>query len=261
MAYAKILSLKRLKKERRVPMEYPKGSIEELNVFSYALGAEMTLLVYTPASFSPLNKYTLLIAQDGKDYFQLGRIGRVVDELHANKEIENLIIVGIPYASVEDRRRKYHPEGSQQEAYIRFLAHELVPFLDKEYPTLQIGMGRALIGDSLAATVSFMAALEYPNTFGHVILQSPFVDENVLQHARKFNNAELINIYHTIGTEETKVKTTDNLVKDFLTPNRELSEFLQTKGGLYHYHEFEGGHFWTHWQPDIKNALKKMFSK
>ncbi|WP_404331259.1 alpha/beta hydrolase [Mesobacillus maritimus] len=242
-------------------MDYQKGSIEELSLFSYALAEEMTLLVYTPASFSPLYKYTLLIAQDGKDYFQLGRIGRVVDELHANNEIENLIIVGIPYASVEDRRRKYHPEGAQQEAYIRFLAHELVPFLDKEYPTLQMGMGRALIGDSLAATVSFMAALEYPNTFGRVILQSPFVDENVLQQTKKFKKAELLNIYHTVGNKETEVKTTDNKTKDFLTPNRELSKLLQNQDGLYHYHEFEGGHFWTHWQPDIKSALKKMFSK
>lgn len=242
-------------------MDFPKGSIEELSLFSYALAEEMTLLVYTPASFTPLNKYTLLIAQDGKDYFQIGRIGRVVDELNANNEIENLIIIGIPYASVEDRRRKYHPEGAQQQAYIRFLAHELVPFLDEEFPTLQMGMGRALIGDSLAATVSFMAALQYPNTFGHVILQSPFVDECVLKHAQNFNNAELLNIYHTVGNKETEVKTTDNKTKDFLTPNRELSNLLKNQNGLYHYHEFEGGHFWTHWQPDIKSALKKMFSK
>jgi len=251
----------RSKMKGAIRMDYSKGSIEELSLFSYALAEEMTLLVYTPASFSPLNKYTLLIAQDGKDYFQLGRLGRVVDELHANNEIENLIIVGIPYASVEDRRRKYHPEGAQQGAYIRFLAHELVPFLDNEYPTMQIGLGRALIGDSLAATVSFMAALEYPNTFGHVILQSPFVDETVLQQVKNFKNAELLNIYHTVGNKETEVKTTDNKSKDFLTPNRELSKLLQNHNGLYHYHEFEGGHFWTHWQPDIKNALKKMFSK
>jgi len=239
----------------------PQGKIEEVSLFSYSLAEEMTLLIYTPASYSPLNKYTLLIAQDGKDYFQLGRIGRVVEELNKENEIENLIIVGIPYKSVEDRWRKYHPDGNQFEAYIRFLAHELVPFLDTEYPTLQIGMGRALIGDSLAATVSFIAALEYPNTFGHVILQSPFVNDQILQYAEEMKNAELLQIYHTIGNAETEVRTTDKQTKDFLTPNRELTEILHKKSCLYHYHEFEGGHFWTHWQPDIKKALQTVFSK
>lgn len=242
-------------------MDFPRGTIEELNLFSYSLGEEMTLLVYLPSTFSPLYKYTVLIAQDGRDYFQLGRIGRTADELLANQEVENLIIIGVPYKSVEDRKRKYHPNGDQHEAYIRFLAHELVPFLDEEYPTFQMGMGRGLIGDSLAATVSLMAALEYPNTFGHIILQSPYVDEKVLSSARHFQDTGLLNIYHTIGNKETEVKTTDYSKKDFLTPNRELSEILRKHKGTYHYAEFEGGHYWTHWQPDIKLALKKLFSK
>ena len=44
-----------------------------------------------------------MIAQDGRDYFQMGRIGRVADELLANDEIENIIIVGIPYQDRFDR--------------------------------------------------------------------------------------------------------------------------------------------------------------
>ena len=47
-----------------------------------------------------LYKYEVLIASDGKDYFQYGRIGRVVDELIDAEEIENVIVVGVPYKSV-----------------------------------------------------------------------------------------------------------------------------------------------------------------
>ena len=43
------------------------------------------------------------------------------------EEIENVIVVGVPYKSVSERRRLYHPEGDRHEAYLRFLAHELVP--------------------------------------------------------------------------------------------------------------------------------------
>ena len=64
------------------------------------------------------------------------------------------MIVGVPYKNVKDRREKYHPDGQKHQAYIRFFAQELVPYIDANYPTYQMGLGRALIGDSLAATVS-----------------------------------------------------------------------------------------------------------
>jgi enterochelin esterase-like enzyme len=241
-------------------MNFPMGKIEEIVLQSKELGEEVTMLVYLPANYSPLYKYSLLIAQDGRDYFQLGRIGRVADELLGKKEIENVIIVGIPYDSVEDRRRKYHPGGEQHRAYIRFLAHELVPFLDEHYPTYQMGMGRALIGDSLAATVSLLAALQYPHTFGKVLLQSPYVNEDVFSAVKDFRQPELLHIYHTVGEQETVVKTTSSKNKDFLTPNRELSSIFKERGFGYFYDEFSGDHTWTYWQPDLKRAMKLVFS-
>ena len=47
-----------------------------------------------------------------------------------------------------------------------------------------MGKGRVLIGDSLGGTVSFMTALMYPHTFGKVVMQSPFVDETVMNLAK-----------------------------------------------------------------------------
>lgn len=240
-------------------MDYPKGTIKELTFFSQELGEEMQLLVYLPANFSPLYKYSLLIAQDGRDYFQLGRIGRLADEYLFEQEIENIIIVGVPYKNVEDRRRKYHPDGEQNPAYIRFLAHELVPFLDGEYPTYHMGSTRALIGDSLGATVSLMTAIQYPHTFGKVLLQSPFVDQKVLNLVHDFQEEQLLEIYHVIGKQETEVKTTNGAISDFLQPNRELSNIFAGKPFTYFYEEFDGNHTWTFWQPDLRRALKMLF--
>jgi enterochelin esterase-like enzyme len=231
-------------------MTSSRGTINELSLYSKELNEEITMLVYLPATFSPLYKYSLLIAQDGKDYFQLGRIPRIADELLGEREIENMIIVGIPYKNVEDRRRKYHPHGEENDAYIRFLAHELVPFLDESYPTYHIGMGRALIGDSLGATVSLMTALKYPNTFGKVLLQSPFVNEKVLTAVTEHTQPHLLNIYHIIGKGETEVKTTDGKVKDFLSPNRELHQLFEERNFSSFYDEFDGDHTWKYWQPD-----------
>ncbi|WP_160720785.1 alpha/beta hydrolase [Bacillus sp. USDA818B3_A] len=240
-------------------MKYPRGTIKEYTLQSTELQESMELLIYLPANFSPLYKYSLLIAQDGKDYFQLGRIGRLADELLFQKEIGNLIIVGVPYKDVRDRRRKYHPEGDQNQQYIRFLAHELVPFIEQAFPTYQMGSTRGLIGDSLGAAVSLMTAIKYPHTFGKVLLQSPYVDEHILNLVKNFNDGQLLEIYHVIGTQETAVPTTDGKIKDFISPNRLLSSEIKLKPITYFYEEYNGNHTWTYWQPDLERALKMFF--
>ncbi|MDA7026141.1 esterase family protein [Bacillus sp. CLL-7-23] len=233
------------------------GIIQEKQRYSEALDEEMELLIYLPAAYSPLYKYHVLIAQDGHDYFRLGRISRQIEELWKNGEIERTIVIGIPYKNVQERRHTYHPEGAKFEAYKRFLAHELVPFIDQEYPTYQVGSSRTLIGDSLGATVSLMTALDYPNMFGNVILQSPYVDNHVLEKVRNTHSLQLISICHQIGSKETKVKTTDNQIVDFTESNQKLKELLE-KQTNYDFEKFDGDHKWTYWQPLMTSALKKM---
>ncbi|HWL12464.1 MAG TPA: alpha/beta hydrolase-fold protein [Ureibacillus sp.] len=236
------------------------GTIREVSFFSASLNEEQELLIYIPANYTPLNKYNILIASDGKDYFQLGGISRLADELLDDYEIENIIIVGIPYKSIGDRRRKYIPTGEFHEAYLRFLAHELVPYLDGEFSTYQLGSTRGVIGDSMAATASLMAALKYPSIFSKAILQSPYVDEHVLKTVENSNNMNAVSIYHIIGKGEDKVLTTDKQIKDFLTPNRQLHELFLAKGYKTFYEEFDGNHTWKYWKPDLRRALIENFS-
>ncbi|WP_257349078.1 alpha/beta hydrolase [Pseudalkalibacillus decolorationis] len=238
-----------------------KGSIEEKTIYSEVLGEDIQLLAYLPPSYTPLLRYSVLIAQDGDDYFKLGRIARTTEKLSDDNEIEEFIIIGIPYKSVQDRRKKYHPEGEQNEEYIRFLINELVPYIEAEYSTLELSNARGLIGDSLGATVSLMSALSYPRTFGKVILQSPFVNEKVLNEVKSFQNPTLLSIYHIAGVGETAVETTNGEVKNFIEPNRKLNQELSNRTFNYYYEEFDGNHTWKYWQPDIPNALKWMFPR
>lgn len=235
------------------------GKIEEVNFYSEALGEEMQILIHLPYNYTPLYKYAVLFGSDGKDYVQYGRVGRVIDEQLDQEEIENVIFVGIPYKSVSERRRMYHPAGDKREAYTRFLAHELVPYIDKNYPTYQIGAGRALSGDSLAATISLLTAIKYPNIFGKVILHSPYVDQFVLDKIETVQDPSAFSIYHVIGTEETKVETQVDGIQDFLQPNRDLKKIIEAKGFEYFYEEFEGNHTWKYWQKDMPRAIRQTF--
>ena len=235
------------------------GSIKGISFYSKELNEDLELLVYVPSNFSHLYKYSILIAQDGKDYFQMGKIGRVADELLEKQEIENIIIIGVPYKNVDDRWNKYHPDGLKHTAYKRFLAHELVPFIDAEYPTYQMGMSRALIGDSLAATVSLMTALDYPHTFGKIALHSPLVDETVLSKVDGFQYPHLMQIYHTIGINERNVQTSKMGIIDFVEPNQELHLLIEGKGFPSFYEEIDGDHTWRAWQSDMKRTLSWLF--
>ncbi|WP_349410310.1 alpha/beta hydrolase [Pseudalkalibacillus sp. SCS-8] len=238
-----------------------KGKREQQTIHSDILGEEIELHVYLPPSYTPLLRYSVLIAQDGKDYFNMGKIHRSAETLFEDHAIEEFIIVGVPYKDVQDRRRKYHPEGEQQAKYVRFLVNELLPYIEDQYSTLELASARALIGSSLGATVSLVTALEYPRTFGKVALQSPYVDDSVLDRVSAFKDPSLLSIYHVAGKHEDEVETTNGKVKNFIEPNRELNRVFSNKTFDYYYEEFDGDHKWTYWQPDIPKALKFLFSE
>ncbi|WP_062351940.1 alpha/beta hydrolase [Bacillus kwashiorkori] len=236
-----------------------KGTVQDFTITSEKLHESIEVLVYLPPNYSSLNKYPYVIAQDGKDYFQLGRLARTMDELLQEKVIQPFIVFGIPYKNVADRREKYHPQGSKTKQYIQFLVQEFIPFIEKNYSLINVASARALAGDSLAATVSLLTAMEYPYTIGNVILHSPFVDEIVLHKANEFKSWSQLSIYHVIGTEETSVSMTDGNIADFLTPNRELQRIISDYPADYFYDEFVGNHTWKYWQKDLRRAFPYIF--
>ncbi|MCL6617207.1 MAG: esterase family protein, partial [Anoxybacillus ayderensis] len=151
--------------------------MQELTLHSQHLDEELSLPVYCSKPITPLYKHLVIIAQDGQDYFMFGKIGRVIDELGIRA-----VVIGVPYRNVSDRYEKYHPNGKKREAYMRFLANELAPLVDEHFSTYQMGATRILVGDSLAGTVSLLTAMTYPHTFGKVVMQSPYVNDDVMAH-------------------------------------------------------------------------------
>ncbi|RWZ55113.1 esterase family protein [Halobacillus fulvus] len=238
-----------------------KGKMKDYTINSQYLEEAMTLKVYTPEHYSPLYKYHFCIMQDGNDYFQMGRAATLSDQLHSNEEIENTIFIGIHYQDKYDRQDKYHPDGKKNGDYINFLIREVVPFLDEEFPGYHMGSGRTLAGDSLAGTLALLTAVKFPNIFGNVIMQSPYVDDHVMEVVKSANNLSPLTIYHTIGNEETDVVTTSGKRLDFLQPNHQLRDYLNRKPLSYVYHELDGDHTWGTWQKDFKRALLTIFGK
>ncbi|MRH43415.1 esterase family protein [Aquibacillus halophilus] len=235
------------------------GKMLDKDIDSTYLKEKIKVKWYQPEAFTPLKSYHICIMQDGNDYFQMGKVATLSDQLHEEGVIEDTIFVGIHYNDKYDRQDKYHPDGAKQADYMSFLVHEVIPMLDEVIPTHQVGGSRTLMGDSLAGTLALMTALKYPHTFGKVIMQSPYVDDTLIQVIKDTKTIDTIDIYHTIGNKETKVQTTSGSIEDFLTPNRELHNLLKAYGSSYVYHELDGIHTWKYWQQDLKRAMITMF--
>lgn len=233
-----------------------KGTMIDKIIESKYLKESIPLRIYQPENFSPLYKYHICIAHDGNDYYNLGRLATVSDKLHENVEITDTVFVGIHYIDRFDRLKKYHPDGELHEAYTKFLIHEVVPFLDDYLPSYHMGHSRCLMGDSLAGTLSLLMAVQYPHTFGKVIMQSPFVNDTVLKIVKASKQMDVLEIYHTIGTAELEVPMSDGQIADFLAPNRKLNKLLESMPSEYTYKELDQGlHTWKYWQKDLPQAL------
>jgi len=237
-----------------------KGKMVDKEISSDHLNETMTLRIYSPEKISTSYPFSICIVQDGNDYYQMGRLATVSDRLHEDQELHNTIFVGIHYKDKFDRRKKYHPDGERNEAYIQFLGEEVVPYMDSLIPNMKNGKSYSLMGDSLAGTLALMTSINYPDLFDKIIMQSPFVNETVLEKVKNADSLNNFQIYHTIGTEETDVLMTDGVSADFVTPNRELNELLTQNVTDYVYHELEGAqHTWKYWQKDMNRVLKTMF--
>lgn len=237
-----------------------KGTMYDKVIESSYLQETMTLKIYEPEIIDPLYETNVCIMQDGNDYYQLGRVATISDRLHDSGDIVNTVFVGIHYIDRFDRLKKYHPNGEQYEQYQQFLTKEVVPLIERMLPLNPLGTVWAMMGDSLAGTLALLTTLSYPDLFQKAILQSPLVDDVVLEKAQQCEKGHTFEIYHSIGLNESSVKTTAEESVDFVTPNKQLHEILQANVPNYHYKEIESGnHTWKYWQEELPDILALMF--
>jgi enterochelin esterase-like enzyme len=237
-----------------------KGSITDDKIHSKYLDETIELLIYLPSRFTPLLKYPILIAQDGRDYFQLGKLAKTADRLMEERQIQDCIIIGVNHKGIEDRKAKYDPTGEKHENYMRFMAIELMSYLNEKFNTLQLGAGMGLIGDSLGGYVALKLSLLYPHTFGKCILQSPYTPEELIQTVEAIEQMQTLTIYHSIGDEENSFTNPEGITRDFLDPNRRMNKLLNNLALDYEYNEFHGNHLWVNWQKDLIPALTFLYT-
>lgn len=241
-------------------MNMEPGKVHTTEVASEVCEETFEIQYYLPKNYSDLNKYNVVITFDSQDFFRYGQIERIYETLRKDEEIDRSIIVGVPYPEVDWRNHYFHPNGEHHDNMVTFVGRELIQWIDKTFPTLKMAHSRVLMGESLAGTFAFSVALSYPTTFPQAVAFSPFVDEGFINRFKNEANLMQLNLYHTIGLKEDDFTTIMGDKADFLTPNRELNEFLELEPLEYEYRELDGGHVWKTWKPELETILKYYLS-
>lgn len=198
------------------------------NFSSPLLKNTRNVVVWLPPSYfkHPDKKYPVLYAHDGQNIFDHSsggngewRMDEVADSLMRLGKIQEFIIVGI--ANTKDRWVEYSgtPEGMN---YIKFIATELKPFIDRNFRTLKDKANTAAIGSSMGGLISFYMVWQYPDVFSKAACLSSgfyFDDGNILVKAKqstsRLNGSKL---YLDCGGLD--------LDKDFLPANEEMHQLL-----------------------------------
>jgi predicted alpha/beta superfamily hydrolase len=164
----------------------------------------------------------LLYLNDGQNLFgdgdpESGGGGWHVDEavatLMAEHAIPPLIVVGLDNAGDKARGIDYlpvpdpfdqHPEPSGADKYLSFVIDEVMPYVNKHYPTRTGPSHTGFGGSSYGAASAFYAMLSRPGVFGRILLESPSIGVGngvMLERAKTFHQwPERIDI--GIGSEE-----------------------------------------------------------
>jgi predicted alpha/beta superfamily hydrolase len=212
MTYTGALSEIRAQDERRIRL-HPR-------FVSRYLSTPRDIVVYLPPGYGPAAApCPVLYLQDGQNLFdprtafggQDWRADVTADDLILRGTVEPLILVGIYNTGVR-RISEYTPtrdprtrKGGKGDRYARMMAHELKPFIDREYRTRRSAAHNGVGGSSLGGLVSLETGLLYPRVFGRLALLSPSVwwdNRSILEMVRAYKFDGRARIWMDSGTDE-----------------------------------------------------------
>lgn len=158
-------------------VEIPHGKIDTVSYSSKTVGSVRKALVYTPPGFSKDKKYPVLyllhgIGGDEKEWFTNGQPHVILDNLYSEKRLQPMIVV-LPNgrAMKNDRAVGNIMDGEKVQAFATFekdLLHDLIPFIENEYPVIKDRESCAIAGLSMGGGQSLNFGLGNLDKFAWV---------------------------------------------------------------------------------------------
>ena len=252
------------------------GDIRVHKAFASEFVQSRDVFVYLPPHYDtdPDRHFPVLYLHDGQNVFDVRAVGaewrvdETAERLIQSGEVEPFLVVGVAntparideYTPTRSRLRPDLPAmGGLGNAYGRFLVEELKPFIDRTYRTLPEPGATALGGSSLGGLITLYLGLQYPGTYGALLVVSPSIwweNQRILQIVRSLPARTSQRIWLDMGTAESPTAIEDA---------RQLRAALEAKKWIPEvdllYVEDEGaGHSEAAWARRVDGMLRFLYA-
>ncbi len=215
--------------------EFDKSSLDTLIFKSKLLGNRRHIYVYRHIKAG--KNSPIIIFQDGSDYLRFGKAKIILDNLIGEKQLEPVIAL---FVKPRNRFREYR----FNDAYIKMLFTELLPFVKKKYGLKNNHL--AIGGASLGGVISIYALKNYAAQIDYVFSQSGAFqvdNERIVNEVKSFSDIHAF-IFLSYGYFE-------NMEKSHL----KFQKALEEKDINYQIERYLEGHNWGNWRAHLKEAL------
>ncbi|MBR6370273.1 MAG: esterase [Bacteroidaceae bacterium] len=231
---------------------------------SKILNINRRLTVYTPYGYekNPKKKYPVLYLLHGaggdeEAWTSMGRTAQILDNLIEKGLAEPMIVVmpngnpnqqaaqtlGLPTSDLNFR------DPSLQNAYVKSLCEEIVPFIEKEFRVNAKPESRAIAGLSMGGGHTITASILYPSMFDYICPLSA-AGSATPEQITTLKKAGVKLYFLACGTT------------DFLWDGAVTLDKTLTDCGLDHiFYKSDGGHVWANWRLYLNTFAPMLFKK
>jgi len=231
----------------------PKGTLTDVQTIlsnETNLDYKINYQVYLPHNYQTQTNIPVIYVTDGHEYSNplLGNMIAILDNMIADSTLKPLIAVFIDSRNPDNlEENRSVNEYDCNDRFVDFIAHELVPEIDKSYKTEPKPESRAILGTSYGGRISIYIGVKKPEVFGCIAAQSPVLDEELIREYGRVKKLP-IKFYLSCGTFYD-VKDNTQLLRDVLI----------YKGYPLEYIEVNESNSWGAWRNQIDIILKHFF--
>src|SRR5579871_1923600 len=247
--------------------DVPHGEVHHHFYRSKVANDDRDYFVYTPPGYDPTKKQTYPVlyllhgySDDASGWTAVGRANVILDNLIAQGKAKPMIVVmPLGYGTMEMVRVGWgglsnHPEVREENAtkFTEALLTEVMPKVEAEYRIDKDRNDTAIAGLSMGGSESLRTGLNHLDKFAWVGsfsaggLPEPFDKDFPGLDAKA--NQQLKLLWVACGTEDR-----------LITPNRNLREWLKSKGINHTDIETPGMHTWMVWRRNLVEFAPLLF--
>ncbi|MBB6734735.1 alpha/beta hydrolase [Cohnella zeiphila] len=236
------------------------GQIDTVEYFSATVGNPRKTMIYLPPGFSGHRRYPVLyllhgIGGDEAEWSRYGRLREILDNLYAAGKLAPMIVVLPNGRAMPDDRVGgdiFDPEKVKSfETFESDLLHDLIPFIESNYPAETAREKRALAGLSMGGGQALNIGLGHLECFAWIGAFSPAPntrEPELLLPNPEEASARLRLLWLSCGD------------RDDLKPISDRTHAYLTECQVPHlWREESGGHDWSVWKNDLYHFSQLLF--